>query len=155
MIGEVLLGTIEVYFSHRDDIFAVYLFGSHAKGTARPASDLDLAVLFKEGLASHRRFQIKLQITNELEELLETKVDLVDLRSADLFFIHQVMRHKVLLVEQDKSSRIAFEVDYRKRYFDHMPILELYNSQARKRLMERDAAPCSTSPEPKTNGAVS
>ena len=61
------------------------------------------------------------------------------MRSADLFFIHQVMRHKVLLVEQDKSSRIAFEVDYRKRYFDHMPILELYNSQARKRLMERDA----------------
>ncbi|MDP3488338.1 MAG: nucleotidyltransferase domain-containing protein [Bacillota bacterium] len=139
MKGEVLLKKIEDYFSHRDDTFAVYLFGSQAKGTARPTSDLDLAILFKEGLDPLRRFQIKLQITNELEELLETKVDLVDLRSADLFFIHQVMRHKVLLVEQDKSSRVAFEVDYRKRYFDHMPILELYNSQAHKRLMERDA----------------
>ena len=53
--------------------------------------------------------------------------------------LDQVMRHKVLLFEQDKSSRIAFEVDYRKRYFDHIPIIELYNKQARKRLMERDA----------------
>lgn len=139
MIGEVLIGKIMDYFSHRDDAIALYLFGSQAKGTARPASDLDLAVLFKEGLDPLRRFQMKLQITNDLEELLDTKVDLVDLRSADLFFIHQVMRHKVLLLEQDTSSRIAFEVDYRKRYFDHIPILELYNRQARNRLTERKA----------------
>ncbi|MBT9135424.1 MAG: hypothetical protein DDT34_00479 [Firmicutes bacterium] len=139
MIGEVPLRKIQDYFRDRDDIYVVYLFGSHAKGTARPASDFDLAVLFKEGLDPHRRFQIKLQITNDLEDLLGNKVDVVDLRSADLFFIHQVMRHKVVLHERDKSSRIAFEVDYRKRYFDHMPILEQYHSQARKRLMVREA----------------
>jgi len=139
VIGEVLLKTIQDYFRDRDDIYAVYLFGSRAKGTARPASDLDLAVLFKEGLDPHRRFQIKLEITNDLEDLLGSKVDLVDLRSADLFFIHQVMRNKVVLHERDKSSRIAFEVDYRKRYFDHMPILEQYHRQARKRLTGREA----------------
>lgn len=138
MISEELLGRVRAYFSGRDDTDAVYLFGSHAKGTARQASDLDLAVLFKDNQEPIRRFQKKLQITNDLEDLLDSKVDLVDLRSADLFFIHQIMLHKVLVYELDKNNRVAFEVAYRKRYFDHMPILEQYYAQARKRLLERE-----------------
>jgi len=118
MIDEVLIEKIRSYFSANDDTYAVYLFGSQAKGTSRPTSDFDLAVLFKEGFEPYRRFQMKLQMTNDLEDLLESKVDLVDLRSADLYFIHQIMLHKVLLCEPVKSKRIAFEVDYRKRYFD-------------------------------------
>jgi len=139
MIDEMLIAKIRSYFSANDDTYAVYLFGSQAKGTSRPTSDFDLAVLFKEGFETYRRFQMKLQMTNDLEDLLESKVDLVDLRSADLYFIHQIMLHKMLLYEQAKNKRVAFEVDYRKRYFDHMPILKQYHEQVRKRLLERRA----------------
>lgn len=137
MIDGILLEKLQGYFNDRDNACAVYLFGSHAKGTSRPSSDFDVAVLFNEGLDLHQRFQLKLQMTNDLEDLLKSKVDLVDLRSADLYFIHQIMLHKVLLHEQAKSNRIAFEVDCRKRYFDHLPILKEYHQQARKRLVER------------------
>ena len=82
---------------------------------------------------------MKLQITNDLIDLLKHKVDVVDLRSADLYIIHQIMLHKVLLYEQAKSKRVAFEVDYRKRYFDYLPILKQYHEQVRKRLAERKA----------------
>ena len=139
MIGEVALKKISNYFTNRNDIIAVYLFGSTAKGKERKTSDLDLAVLFEEGLDLYQRFQAKLQMANDLEDHLKTKIDLVDLRSADLFFIHQIMRNKMLLYERDTYGRVSFEVDYRKRYFDHMPILELYHRQSRKRLMEREA----------------
>ena len=139
MIGEMALKKITNYFTNRNDTTAVYLFGSTAKGKERKTSDLDLAVLFEEGPDLHQRFQAKLQMTNDLEDHLKTKIDLVDLRSADLVFIHQIMRNKMLLYERDTYGRVSFEVDYRKRYFDHMPILELYHRQSRKRLMEREA----------------
>ena len=92
MIGEMALKKITDYFTNRNDTIAVYLFGSTAKGKERKTSDLDLAVLFEEGLDQHQRFQAKLQMVNDLEDHLKTKIDLVDLRSADLFFIHQIMR---------------------------------------------------------------
>lgn len=137
VIDAELVEKIRSYFSAQDDIYAVYLFGSQAKGTSRATSDFDFAVLFREGLDPYRRFQLKLQGANDLEDLLESKVDLVDLRSADLYFIHQIMLNKVLLYEQAKSKRVAFEVEYRKRYFDHVPILKQYHEQVRKRLAER------------------
>lgn len=138
MLDEALLRKLGTYFGERDDVYAVYLFGSHAKGTARAASDIDLAVLFKEGIDMHSRFRSKLDMTNDLEDLCAHKVDVVDLRSADLVLIHQVMLHKVLLHERDPSSRIAFEVAARKRYWDHVPILEQYHAQARERLRHRE-----------------
>ncbi len=139
MIDKTVSKKITSYFTSRTDTIAVYLFGSTAKGKERKNSDLDLAVLFEERLDQNQRFQTKLQITNDLEDCLKRKIDLVDLRSADLFFIHQIMRNKVLLFERDTYGRVAFEVDYRKRYFDHMPTLKQYYRQSRKRLREREA----------------
>jgi len=138
MIREELLRKIQVYFRDRDDTVAVYLFGSHAKGTARPLSDVDLAVLFTDNQVPFLRFQKKLRVTADLEDLLACPVDVVDIRSADLPFFHQVMLNKVLVYERDRTSRVAFEVDSRKRYFDIMPMLARHHAQARKRILERD-----------------
>ena len=138
MNSEDLLRKVQVYFSGRDDTHAVYLFGSYAKGTANGESDLDLAVLFTETEDPVLRFRLKLQIANDLEDLLGKKVDVVDLRSADLCFIRQIMLCKVLIYEQDRHDRIAFEVAYRKRYFDHLPILEQYHAKARERILRRE-----------------
>lgn len=41
--------------------------GLTIEGKQRKSSDLDLAVLFEEGIDQHRRFQTKLQMTNDLE----------------------------------------------------------------------------------------
>jgi predicted nucleotidyltransferase len=54
-------------------IAAVYLFGSVARGTARPASDVDLAVLF-EGKPESRLDGTRLTLEAELERALARPV---------------------------------------------------------------------------------
>lgn len=139
MVSDIVVEKISRYFAQKEDVVAVYLFGSTVKNKERTESDLDLAVLFKEETEPYERFEAKLQIANELEEDVKTKIDIVDLRSADLFFIHQVMKNKKILFERDTYGRVSFEVEYRKRFFDHMPIYEQYHRQARRRLREREA----------------
>ncbi len=135
---ENILEIITSYLNKQEDIVAVYLFGSTIKDCARKDSDLDLAVLFREDMDAFYRFDQKLQLTNELEELVQLKVDLVDLRSADDYFIHQVMKNKLLLIEKNTSARVNFEVNHRKRYFDRMYFYRQYRLQAIKRLKERN-----------------
>jgi len=79
-----------------------------------------------------------MQIADDLEEQLKQKIDVVDLLSADYFFIHQVMKNKKLLVDRDMRRRVFFEVDCRKKFFDHKPLYDLYRRQAMKRLRERE-----------------
>ena len=60
------------------DAAAVYLFGSHAAGTATPGSDLDLAVVATRPLGTVERFDVQ----ERLAATLGRDVDLVDLHSA-------------------------------------------------------------------------
>lgn len=137
MISESALKVFRDYFARRDDITAVYLFGSTVKNRERKGSDLDLAILFKGEICPYERFQAKLQIANDLETEVKADLDIVDLRSADLFFVHQVMKNKLLLFEREINDRVSFEVKYRKRFFDLMPFYKEYHRQSRKRLEGR------------------
>lgn len=137
MISESALKVFRDYFARRDDITAVYLFGSTVKNRERKGSDLDLAILFKGEICPYERFQAKLQIANDLETEVKADLDIVDLRSADLFFVHQVMKNKLLLFEREINDRVSFEVKYRKRFFDLMPLYKEYHRQSRKRLEGR------------------
>ncbi len=138
MVPEAVVAKIRNYFAQKEEVVTVYLFGSTAKNRETKQSDLDLAVLFRDGIDQYERFQEKLQMANDLETIIGMKIDLVDLRSAELFFVHQVMKEKILLFEQDLSSRVYFEVNSRKNYFDHMLFYQQYHRQARKRLLERE-----------------
>ena len=128
---------IEDYFRTVKDISAVYLFGSLVKGKARKNSDIDIAVLFTKGIPLLQRFERKLEIANDLEDLFEKKIDVVDLENADLYFIHQIMQNKKLIIDNDIHRRVAFEVAERREYFDRKPFYDLYHNQALKRLDER------------------
>ena len=67
-------------FERYPGIEAVYLFGSHAAGTAKPDSDLDLAIVPKDAsLREHR-----LEILTDLTRLGIDCVDLVFLDTHDL-----------------------------------------------------------------------
>ncbi|NMB41896.1 MAG: nucleotidyltransferase domain-containing protein [Firmicutes bacterium] len=125
------------YFVDKSDISVVYLFGSVAKGRATRNSDVDVAVLFVQGLPLTHRFERKLEIANDLEDLLKTEVDVVDLESADLYFIHQLMLDKVVILERDIDRRVSFEVEKRKKYFDMKYFYDLYHGQALIRLGEK------------------
>jgi uncharacterized protein len=88
------------------DLIALYRFGSHAKGTARPNSDVDLAVLAHTPIPNLRRFEL----AQELAVRLHRDVDLVDLRAASAVMRMQVVSTGECLASQDQRARREFEM---------------------------------------------
>jgi predicted nucleotidyltransferase len=88
------------------DLIALYRFGSQAKGTARPDSDMDLAVLARDPIPNLRRFEL----AQELAVQLHCDVDLVDLRNASTVMRMQVLSTGTCLDTQNESVRREFEM---------------------------------------------
>jgi predicted nucleotidyltransferase len=88
------------------DLIAVYLFGSRARGDARPGSDVDVAVLAARPLGAGTRFAVQ----EELARLLGRDVDLVDLRAASAVMRVQVLEHGEVLYSDTSGRRAAFEM---------------------------------------------
>lgn len=106
-------------------IVAAYLFGSHARGDASSASDVDVAVLLaEEGVRS--LVGPLPRLSGMLERALKTSVDLVDLRTAPPDLVHRILRDGVLIIDADPLARVAFEVHARNEYFDVLPHLQRY-----------------------------
>jgi predicted nucleotidyltransferase len=109
------------------DVVAAYLFGSVARGTSRPGSDVDVGVLYARepptSLAG-----LPLDLETELERLLRVPVQVVVLNRAPVDLVHRVLRDGVLLVDRDPSTRIRFEVRARNEFFDLQPFLARYRA---------------------------
>ena len=116
--------------SERQGIVAAYLFGSVARGTPRGDSDVDVAVLFEvpppatlEGLPC--------RLEDHLTDLVKAPVEVVALNTAPPDLVHRVLRDGRLLVDNDPSRRIRFEVRARNEFFDLEPILSRYRGTSR------------------------
>ncbi|HET7541507.1 MAG TPA: nucleotidyltransferase domain-containing protein [Polyangiaceae bacterium] len=116
------------YFRDRPGIAAVYLFGSVAKGSAKPASDVDVAVLYQTAPPATFSAQ-PFGEQAELTERLARPVQLIVLNGAPVDLVHRVLRDGILVSEPDKSRRIAFEVRSRNQYFDLLPMLREYRKR--------------------------
>ena len=104
------LALIKRFFRSQPKVLAVYLYGSYAKKTNQPQSDLDLAVLFKEKLENPG---LILQLAAQLQQLLTNHVQ-VDLRQIDLdlspVFLAQVISQGKIVYSAYEPGRIDFEV---------------------------------------------
>ena len=87
------------------NLIALYRFGSQAKGTARPDSDMDLAVLTRESVPNLRRFEL----AQELAIQLHRDVDLVDLRGASTVMRMQVISTGECLFKTSDRLQGEFE----------------------------------------------
>ena len=110
---------------NHDGIVCVYVYGSVARGEARGASDIDVAVLYAQE-PPPTLDGLGLELGSTLERLLGKPVDLVILNRAPLDLIHRVLRDGVLVHDSDPSARIRFEVQARNAYFDLLPYLRQY-----------------------------
>lgn len=111
----------------RPAILCAWLFGSRARGSARPDSDIDLAVLLDDD-PSGELPDSAIALAGELEDALDAPLDLVVVNRAPPDLVHRVMRDGVLLLDRVPGQRIAFEVAARNRWFDLQPVLATYRS---------------------------
>ena len=106
-------------------IAAAYLFGSAARGTARPGSDVDVGVLYSQD-PPRTLAGMGFDLEGEMEKLLRLPVQVVVLNRAPADLVFRVLRDDKLLVERDRSARVRFEVRSRNEYWDLEPLLRSY-----------------------------
>ncbi|HVT18913.1 MAG TPA: nucleotidyltransferase domain-containing protein [Thermoanaerobaculia bacterium] len=108
-----------------EGLAAAYLFGSVARGTARPESDIDVGVLYRDDPpASLEGLPVRLEA--DLAKLLHRPVQVVVLNRAPVDLVQRVLQHGKLLLDRDSFRRIRFEVRTRQEFWDLEPYLRQY-----------------------------
>lgn len=100
-----------------------YAYGSVARGTMTPFSDVDIALVLKESLPPYDRLMLEFAIQAAIEDASGLMaVDVRAINEAPLMVRGQSVQQGIVLYERDRARRIAFEVETRKRYFDFAPL---------------------------------
>jgi predicted nucleotidyltransferase len=119
--------------ARRDDVRLAYVFGSVARGRARPRSDVDVAVLF-EGESAPRVLD---HLTEDLEDAAGRRVDLIDLATAPPLLAHQVVSTGTCIVCRHPRERAAFETRTVLRYLDTAHLRKIQHRYLAKRVPAR------------------
>jgi predicted nucleotidyltransferase len=106
----------------RQPVEIAYLYGSVARGTPLPSSDVDIAVVLAVSPPPYERLTIELNIQAALEDACGlSSLDVRAINNAPLMVQGRIVQEGVLLYQRDKKRRVAFEVLARKKYFDFQP----------------------------------
>ena len=89
-----------------DNISFAYLYGSRARGEERPDSDWDVAIYLRENLSADERFELRLSLLGELDDI---GVDLLILNDAPPLIAHRAIMGELLLARDD-VARVRFSV---------------------------------------------
>lgn len=84
-----------------DYIQSISLFGSHLHGDARPDSDVDLLVVFREDRGYHKLFDIQ----DNLEKKMGKRVDLIPETSIDKYIKNEVLAEAKKIYEREPSKK--------------------------------------------------
>ena len=97
VMTESMINSIQTYFDTQP-VLKAWLFGSYSRGEQTEASDIDILVVFDEN-AKVGLFRYA-HIMNELEDLLNKKVDLVVEGTLLPFAAETAEQDKVLIYER-------------------------------------------------------
>lgn len=118
------------------EVLFAYLFGSFAKGTQTPESDIDIAIYLKDEGLLERDALYPERLSIRIEEAIDEKrtVEVRILNGSTLRFRSQVLRYGKLLHSKDERTRIEFETSSLMQYYDFKPHLEAYDRARKVRL---------------------
>ena len=121
-------------------VVLAYLYGSEARGEATTLSDIDIALVVKDGLAPEARLQMELALEVELASIDPGDYDVRIINDAPLAVKGEVVQTGTLLFAQTDEVRVDFEASTRDAYFDFLPVLRFHREaylNAQRDLLEQ------------------
>jgi predicted nucleotidyltransferase len=123
---------LTAFLARQTDVEAAWLFGSRARGTHRPWSDVDLAIVLSGPAESRARRRDA--ICADLMALLgRDDVDVVLFDSGSPLLRHRVVRDGWLLVARDLAAVTRWATDAVIEYLDTEPLRAAAASARRRR----------------------
>ena len=99
-----------------DDVLFAYVFGSAARGSLTPGSDVDVAIYVAPSADAHRA---RLVVARACAKQLGTDaVDVVLLNSAPVALAGRVLTSRRVLLERDPFARHQYESLYARMFHD-------------------------------------
>ena len=95
-----MLNEIAEYFSAKQEVVAVYLFGSYAKGREKKRSDIDLGVLLDRDALS-RQNELRTLFLTELGRVLRKDLHIVIMNCAGEGILSQIFKHGKCIFQRD------------------------------------------------------
>ena len=103
-------------------------------------SDIDIAVLLKEGLGGEVYRERESYCWGKTNDILHTdEVSFVLLNKAPLTIQHGVITDAKLLYSKDEDARLSFEERVVDEYMDFRPVLEEYDREFLRQIKEGTA----------------
>ncbi len=126
---------ITSYFKSRDEVSALYLFGSAARSRSTKDSDIDIAVLINERKLKNKTCD---DLANDYYDASPSfslrSVDIVILNNASPYLKHRVLKTGEILFDRDRKLRVAFTTRAVIEYIDFRPIEKIFNKAVANRI---------------------
>jgi len=118
-------------------VVSALLFGSQARGTSTPLSDVDIAVWLDPQIPASQRLSWQLRLTGAAAEALGTgEVQVVILNDSPPLLAHRAIRDGVRLVERDHALRVRLETRVILDYLDTAPLRAILAAGLKRRIEE-------------------
>jgi hypothetical protein len=116
-------------------VIAAYLFGSVARGTAGPLSDVDLGLLLRSGSGDSA---ICARVMDRMcRRLGPSRIDVVSLTDAPLPLRYQVVRDGAVVLCRDAAALERFVADSILQYLDFKPLRDRAFAVMRAAILEK------------------
>ncbi len=130
------LEKLRSFFSARNEVVAVYLFGSVAEGFARSDSDVDIAVLLERSSLPESFLEYRARLNEDLEGIFHRRVETVVLNRSSPLLAFQVIRKGKLVYESDPEERALYQMHLMSRYYDYKRYFDYHAEHLKRKIKE-------------------
>ena len=121
MEKDIILERSRSILINTPNVSLAYLFGSQVNEKTGPVSDIDLAILFDDGVdILNARSGLAYELGRELQF---HQIDIVSLREASVELAYAIISQGNCIFQRDNAIRVEFEAQVLSRYGDYLPVL--------------------------------
>ncbi len=114
------------YFKDRDEVSAIYIFGSAARGKETAESDIDIAVLIDDRKKGRKTYEsLKKEYYSASPKFSLRPIDIVVLNTAPPFLKHRIIKTGKVLFDRNRRLRVRFVANAIIEYLDYKPIEDI------------------------------